>query len=210
MIDSQFIAFLLVAAALTVTPGADTMLVIRNTLRGGRSSGWATVLGVLAGVLLHAVLSGIGISVLLTTSTTAFTIVKLLGAGYLIWLGLQSIWGSRNRVDSQGGANTQVGGGAPLREGFLQGFITNVLNPKVAVFYVAFLPQFISAGDPVLAKSLMLACIQNLMGAIWLGGLAAVVERGRLWVERPRVRQWVSRVSGTVLAGLGLRLAFED
>ncbi|GJM44893.1 MAG: lysine transporter LysE [Gemmatimonadota bacterium] len=203
-LDSQVIAFTLVAAVLTITPGADTLLVVKNALRNGRGAGWATTLGILGGTLIHALLSAIGLSVILMRSATAFQVVKSLGALYLIWIGIQAIRSSRTRVTTEEGPSS-----ASFRSSFTEGLVTNVLNPKVAVFYLAFLPQFIGAADPVLAKSILLACIHNAMGLIWLGGLSVAVSRGRRWIQRPAVGAWISRASGAILVGLGVRLAID-
>jgi len=205
--DPQVIAFVGVAAALTISPGADTMLVLKNSVRGGRTAGWATIAGILSGCLLHAVMSAIGLSVLLMRSAVAFQTVKLAGAAYLIWIGIRTFRsGNRAAVAEDSGARgTSPSLGSPFREGF----VTNVLNPKVSVFYLAFLPQFISPGDPVLAKSILLAGIHNLMGALWLGGLATVAARSRVWLGRPRIRRAIARTSGAVLVALGARLALE-
>jgi len=206
--SGPILAFTLVALVLTLTPGADTLLVIRNTLRGGRTYGWATTVGITSGVLVHAVLSSVGLSVILARSAAAFEIVKLAGAAYLIVLGLQSILRARRDTDPTRGA------GLPSRRlrhrtGFTEGLLTNLLNPKVAIFYLAFLPQFISPGDPVLARSVLLAGIHNLLGLLWLGGLAATVARSRVWLARPSVSRWTGWISGSILAGLGVRLALE-
>ncbi len=203
--DSQIVAFVLVAAALTITPGADTLLVIKNALRNGRNAGWATMLGILSGTLVHAVLSAIGLSIILMQSALAFQAVKILGAGYLVWLGVQAIRTSRDPV-----GDVMSRSGTSFRSSFREGLVTNVLNPKVAIFYLAFLPQFISPGDPVLAKSILLALIHNAMGVVWLGGLSIVVGRGGEWVRRPSVRTAIARVSGAMLIGLGVRLALEE
>ena len=137
LIDSQVIAFTALAALLTVTPGADTMLVIKNSVRGGRAAGWATTLGVLCGVLFHALISAIGISVIVAQSEFLFQLVKALGAVYLLWLGVKAF---RYRKKNDEPANALSG--KVLRDSFREGLITNVLNPKVAMFYIAFLPHF--------------------------------------------------------------------
>jgi RhtB (resistance to homoserine/threonine) family protein len=205
-LDPQVAAFAGVAAALTVAPGADTMLVLKNSVRGGRSAGWATTAGILSGCLLHAVLSAVGLSVILMRSAPAFQVVKLAGAAYLIWIGIRTFRGGGG---TEAGAAPAASAAVPLATAFREGFVTNVLNPKVSVFYLAFLPQFISPGDPVLAKSVLLACIHNAMGALWLGSLSVVAARGRTWMSRPRVRRGIARASGAVLVALGARLALE-
>lgn len=208
MIDSQLTAFIAVAALLTITPGADTLLVVRNTLRGGRPDGWTTILGIASGCTLHATFSAIGISVILATSAVAFHAVKLAGAAYLVWLGVQSIRGARRTA----AAHAPDRGATPAvrrRRSYAEGFITNILNPKVAVFYLAFLPQFMSPDDPVLAKSLFLASLHILMGVAWLGGVTVAVSKGRRWMEQPGMRADLARVTGAALVAMGVRLALE-
>lgn len=206
MFDSQLLAFTAVAAVLTVTPGADTLLVLKNALARGRQAGWRTSLGVCSGLLVHATLSGLGVSVILATSAVAFAAVKWLGALYLVYLGLRSILDSRRREDPATPAPESIRRGRP----FWEGFLTNILNPKVAVFYLAFLPQFISPGDPVLAKSILLATIHAVMGVVWLGIVSVLAGRGRGWLMHPTARQWVARISGGILVGLGARLALSN
>ncbi len=208
MFDSQVLAFTAVAAVLTITPGADTMLVLKNTMRGGRADGLATTGGIVSGVLVHAVLSALGLSVILARSAAAFTTVKWLGAAYLIWLGVKTLRDAGRGTDgsSSGAAEGRF---RSRRDSFLEGLLNNVLNPKVAVFYLAFLPQFLSPGDPVLAKSILLGAIHNLQGIVWLGTITWVVSSGRRWLDRPRVRAAVARFSGAVLVALGVRLALE-
>ncbi len=112
----------------------------------------------------------------------------------------------------RGGSGCEGDGADPgpaQRDCLREGLITNLLNPKVAVFYMAFLPQFLSPGDPALAKSVLLASIHNGFSLLWLGGLAVAIGRGRDWIRHPRVQDWIARVSGTILIGLGVRLALE-
>lgn len=205
MVDSQVIAFTLIAAVLAVTPGADTMLVMKNGMRHGREAGWATTFGILGGTLLHAVISALGISVVVAQSETIFQIIKGLGALYLVWLGVQTFRAGGSPPASE--TNTS---NVATRSAFMEGLITNLLNPKVAIFYVAFLPQFISPDDPVLAKSLLLACIHNVLSLIWLGSLVMVIASGKRWLQQQQVQAWLSRASGVILIGLGVRLALES
>jgi len=210
MVDAQVIAFTLVAAALTLTPGADTMLVVRNVLRGGRRDGVVTTMGVCSGLFVHAALSALGVSIVLLHSATAFHAVKLAGAGYLVWLGFQSVLGA-----VRGGhppaliAHDRGPGGVAARRCFVEGLLSNVLNPKVAVFYLAFLPQFIGPRDPVVQKSLLLAGIHYVEGLLWLVVVSIVVEQTRRFFLHATVRRWLDGVCGMLLAGLGIRLALE-
>ncbi len=208
MFDSQVAAFALVAAVLTVTPGADTMLVLRNVLRGSRKAGIVTTFGICSGLFFHALLSALGVSIILMHSATLFHTVKMIGACYLVWLGLQSI-----RAAFRGGDEPGLSNGRPIgssRKCFVEGFLNNVLNPKVAVFYLAFLPQFISPSDPVVAKSMLLAGIHFVMGIVWLIFLSNFVDRARRFITRSAVRKWLEGVCGAVLIGLGARLALEE
>jgi RhtB (resistance to homoserine/threonine) family protein len=209
LLDPQVAAFALVAALLTVSPGADTFLVVRNALRGGRRDGWLTVAGICSGLFVHAVLSAIGVSALLAHSATAFFALKVAGAAYLAWLGFQSLRSATRKTGDApptGVAPAQVPAGRSLREGFL----TNLLNPKVIVFYLALLPQFISPGDAVLPKSLLLTAIHFLEGIVWLGFVAWGVDRSRRFFLRPSLRRTMDALCGTILVALGLRLALEQ
>ena len=153
---------------------------------------------------MHAVISALGLSIVLAQSATLFQFIKLLGALYLVWLGLQAF---RQLPDSQTDDNLTK---LVVWTAFKEGLITNLLNPKVAIFYLAFLPQFISPGDPMLAKPLLLAGIHNLLSLIWLGGLVVLIGRGKRWIEKRSVQLWLSWVSRLILIGLGVRLVLEE
>ena len=211
--DAMLLSFTLVAGLLTLTPGADTMLVLRNVLSGGRSSGIATTVGICSGLFVHATLSALGLSVILTTSAAAYDIVKTLGAGYLIYLGLKSFWQLARHpsgvpVSTDGSADRPPAAHRTGRS-YREGFLNNLLNPKVAIFYLAFLPQFILPGDSVLAKSLLMAGIHAVEGLLWLGFLSLVLDRGRALIQSGAVRRWLEGISAAVLVGLGIRLFFE-
>ncbi|MGE5257353.1 MAG: LysE family translocator [Hyphomicrobiales bacterium] len=210
MIDSQVVAFTFIAAALTLSPGPDTMLVVRNVLRGGRRDGVVTTFGICTGLFFHATLSALGVSIILIHSATAFHIVKLAGACYLVWLGVQSLYGalrpSHDPVDRAAGV---ASAGSAVRRCFLEGLLTNVLNPKVAVFYLAFLPQFIGPADPVFAKSLLLAGIHYTEGIVWLVALSSMLHHMRRLILKAATRRWLDGLCGSVLVGLGARLALE-
>jgi len=210
MVDSQVIAFTLAAAVLTITPGADTTLLIRNVLRGGRRDGVFTTFGICSGLFVHATLSAFGVSMLLMHSATAFHLVKLAGAGYLVWLGLQSLRSAVRTPQSQDGLDED----APPRriapqQCFLEGLLSNVLNPKAVVFYLAFLPQFIGPTDPVLTKSLLLASIHYIEGILWLVALSIMLDHLRRFILKSAVRRWLDGLCGIVLVGFGARLAIE-
>jgi RhtB (resistance to homoserine/threonine) family protein len=207
MIDPQILVFAGVAALLIVTPGADTMLVTRNVLARGSRAGLLTTAGIAAGCFVHAILSALGVSLVLARSAIAFEAVKLAGAGYLIVLGLQSLARSRRPAEVEAPPAR-----AAARRGsrsFVEGLLTNLLNPKVAIFYLAFLPQFVRATDAVLVKSVLLAAIHVGMGVVWLSLVSVFLGRLRGFVERRRVRRALEGVTAVVLVALGVRLALE-
>lgn len=208
MLDSQVLAFTLVAALLTITPGADTMLVVRNVLRGGRRDGFMTVAGICTGLYAHALLSALGVSVVLMHSATAFTAMKIAGACYLAWLGFQSLRSAARGASTLVEAAT-VATRVTATRSYREGLMTNLLNPKVVVFYLALLPQFIGPDDPVLLKSLLLTAIHFAQGILWLGAVAVLVDRSRRFFMQPVHRRWIDAACGTFLVAFGLRLALQ-
>ncbi|PSN20404.1 threonine transporter RhtB [filamentous cyanobacterium CCP5] len=205
--DSQIVAFTLAAAALTIAPGADTMLVVRNVLRGGRRDGVVTTLGICSGLFVHATLSAVGVSVLLMHSAVAFQIVKLIGAGYLVWLGWQSIRKATSKYAPEPIDVWALRFSRCRQRCFWEGCLSNVLNPKTAAFYLAFLPQFIGPKDPVLTKSLLLAGIHYVECIFWLVALSILLDRIRHVLLQVRVRRWLEGICGAVLLGFGAKLA---
>jgi len=203
-LDSSILAFIGIAALLTVLPGADMALVAKVTLLEGKRAAFFTSLGICAGLPVHATASALGLSVILATSAEAFTVVKFAGAVYLAYLGIRTIRDSFRAAADQAVAvgRTQSG-----RAAFVQGWLSNVLNPKVALFYLTFLPQFISPGDSVLARSLLLAAIHAVLGLAWLPLYAYAIDR--IGAVMRGARRWLERVSGAALISLGVRLALE-
>ena len=201
------LAFAVLVALLTLTPGADTALVTGATLRHGRRAAFFTTLGVSGGLFVHAAASAVGLSLLLARSAEAYALLKLAGAAYLCWLGAKALWDARKRREA-----VDAGAREPMRDGaaFRRGILTNVLNPKVAVFYLTFLPQFIEPGDPVLVVSLALAAIHVALGVVWLSTCAWLLDRAGRAVATPRFQQWTQRVTGAVLVAFGVRLALSE
>lgn len=211
MVDSQVLAFTGIAAILTLTPGADTMLVMRNVLERGQRAGLLTTFGICTGLFFHATLSALGLSLILVRSATVFEVVKIIGACYLIFLGGQSIWRALCGRDEASKAQERKVGRREKKgwRSYLEGLLTNVLNPKVAIFYLAFLPQFISAGDAVFAKSILLASIHFVLGIAWLSLVTLLLGRVRILLTRPRIKRAIEATTGAVLIAFGARLAME-
>ncbi|MDD2389923.1 MAG: LysE family translocator [Desulfobacterales bacterium] len=214
MIDHQVIAFAGFAAVLTLMPGPDTMLVIRSVLARGRACGLMTTAGICTGLFVHASLSAAGVSIVLVNSAAAFHILKTAGAGYLIYLGIKSILELRKPAANMNDFSGRISSSSIRQQAnwraFLEGMLNNVLNPKAAVFYLAFLPQFINPGDPVFAKSILLAGIHFGMGMVWLSMVTFFFGYMKTFLTGGRVTKWLQASSGAVLIVFGLRLAVEN
>lgn len=210
MVDSQTLAFAGIAALLTVTPGADTMLVIRSVMMRGKGAGLLTTLGISCGLFVHAALSGLGVSLILVRSAAAFEIVKLTGAAYLVYLGVKSLRAAPRSAALEGPPGyARAAHQRPWRS-FAEGLLNNILNPKVAIFYLAFLPQFIGPGGNVLGKSILLAGIHWGEGILWLSLVTLLLGHTRSLLTHPRVKRTMEGITGTVLIIFGIRLALEQ
>lgn len=214
MIDSRLIAFAGLALVLVLTPGANIMLVIRSTLGAGPRAGISTALGIALGHFVHASASALGLSLLLRTSDIAFTVMKVAGAAYLTYLGVRSFiaaWHRRNRTfDVVDGGEAEVRDPALPRRSrryLVDGFLCNVLNPKVALFYLALLPQFIAPGEPVLGRSILLAGIHGCISVSWQSVLSLALGPIRPLLARPAVYRTLEALTGSLLIGFGVRLA---
>ena len=204
-VDPYLVGFIGYATVLAILPGADTALVTRNALAIGRRRTMLTIVGICTGCIIHALASALGLSAILATSARAFDIVKTVGAVYLVWIGVQSI-----RDAGRASTATPTTGIRSIASNpFLQGFLTNLLNPKVAIFYLTFLPQFIPPGVNVLKRSLFLATLHNVIGFVWLSSYAWFIDQIGGVLTRPRVKAWLERVTGGLLVALGVRLAWE-
>src|SRR5689334_23917425 len=209
--DSRFIAFLGIAALLTIIPGADTALVTKNTISRGRTAAFFTTFGICLGCFCHAAASALGLSIVLRESARLYEWVKLAGAAYLVYLGARALWLNHANASETASKSEPfaIGEGARVWRSFSEGIFTNLLNPKVAIFYLTFLPQFIAPGEPVLKKSLFLAAIHVLMGLVWLCSYATLLDRMSSVLTRPSVKRKLEALTGAVLVAFGLRLAME-
>jgi threonine/homoserine/homoserine lactone efflux protein len=208
--DARYLAFAGIAAVLTITPGADMALVAKNVFTRGREGSFATIAGICSGLFVHATASALGLSAILAESARAFEVVKWAGAAYLFYLGVRALmraWQKApplNLEQAQESAGKTVGWHASYAEGLF----TNLLNPKVALFYLTFLPQFIAPGDPILRVSLLLAGLHVVMSAVWLLVYSSALHALNATLTRNSVRRSIEAVTGGLLVALGARLAF--
>ena len=205
----HFEAFLAISALLALTPGPDTALVTRNALLGGRRAGAFTIAGVSLGLLVWTLAASGGIAALLRASEPAFVALKLLGAAYLVYLGAQALRGALR----PGGQTLELARSGPHRLGprraFRQGLVCNLGNPKIAVFFTSFLPQFARGDHPSFTTLALLALAFSAIGLTWLSVYNVAVARAADVLRRTRVRRALEGVTGAVLVALGARLAFE-
>lgn len=197
--------FLAVSAIVVITPGVDMALVTKNALLHGRAAAQATATGVNLGILFWTLAAALGLAAVIATSAAAFTVIKLAGALYLIYLGFQALRAARGSREPAPVMRAPLGRSAALR----QGLASNLLNPKIAVFFTSLLPQFVDAQRATPQHLLLLGVIFNSMGVAWLLTYATVAARGRDLLSRPRVKRAVDRISGITLIGLGTRIALE-
>ncbi|MCX2952944.1 LysE family translocator [Lentzea sp. NEAU-D7] len=200
MSTAALLSFSLVALLTVLTPGLDTVMVLRTALLSGKRAAMGVVLGISLGCLVWAVASLAGLTALLQASELAYDVVRWLGAAYLIYLGAKALWNSRKSV-SLGDSRPVPGAGASLRVGLL----TNLLNPKVGVFYLSLLPQFMPAGEPAWGAALV--AVHLGLGLVWLPILVVVAGRARAFLLRQRAL--LDRLTASVFVALGLKLAFE-
>ncbi|MGF1786676.1 LysE family translocator [Photobacterium swingsii] len=202
-------AFLIAITILTLTPGLDTALVIRNTSRSGLADGCMTSFGICSGLFVHAFFSAVGISAILAQSAELFQMVKMVGATYLIWLGVISL---RAMVKNKGciEIGELVQGTYSAKRSLREGFLSNVLNPKTAVFYLAFLPQFVNPEGSPLWQSMLMASIHFIIAMVWQCGLASILNSAKNLLKNARFMHWMEGVTAVVLVGLGIKLLMEE
>jgi threonine/homoserine/homoserine lactone efflux protein len=209
---AALLGFAIAATLLILSPGPDTMLVMRNSLRGGSRVGVCTAAGTMTGLLTWAVGAALGLSSLLAASRVGYDVLRLIGAAYLIWLGATSLLPRLRARNRTGDNRERAVARRPvlgLRRAYLNGVISNICNPKIAVFFVAFLPGFIPHGTSIRGFSLLLGIWFALETGVWLVTLVWMTNRGVGWLSRPGMQRRLERLTGLVLVGFGVRLAIE-
>lgn len=197
-------AFALTVAAIVISPGPDTMLILRSSLTSGIGGGLAAVTGVQLGLIVHTVLAVVGITAVVASSALLFKAVALAGAGYLAWLGIGGLRG-RGAL-SLGSAGPRVRARVCCRDAML----TNILNPKVIVLFFALYPNFIRlGGGDVIAQILLLSATLILINAVWQVGLAWSADRARRWLGRPAAQIWIGRITGAILLSFAVAMVWQ-
>lgn len=204
-IEQALIAFTFAAALLVIAPGPDTALVLRTAMFEGARRAMLVGLGIAAGCMTWGLVVAVGLGALIAASELAYTLLKWIGAAYLVFLGLTMIF-ARDKAAAVATVPRPRSGWIALRRGYL----TNLLNPKVGAFYVSFLPQFIPEGVDILAMTLALAAIQAVLGLVWFALVVTALKPVMHVLGGPAVKRWIDRVVGGVLIAFGARLALES
>jgi len=201
----QILSFTFIALLLVISPGPNGLLIAKTVPSQGKKAGFSNVLGFLAAFYLHGALSILGISVLLTKSAEVFLIVKVVGALYLSWIGVKSLI-SAYRNDDTIKAKNDIINEQTLRKSFLEGFLTNVLNPKVSMFYLAAFPQFIPVGDNSVLYAFLLVSIHSVMNVFWFSSMVILFSRLSTFAKSGLFQRVLKSITGMVFIGFGVKL----
>ncbi|MFE2958838.1 LysE family translocator [Nocardia tengchongensis] len=203
------LSFAVVAGLLTVVPGLDTAVVLRAAVSRGPRNAFATAIGIGCGTLVWGVAAAAGVSALVTASEVAYSGLRIAGAIYLVWMGVGMVRAGLRRPAAVPGSEVEESPQG-LFGAWARGVGTNLLNPKVGVFYVAMLPQFLPDGVPPLLMGCVLAVVHNVEGMVWFAGIIGAAGAARAWLGRDGVRRGMDVVAGTVVVGFGVKLAVSQ
>lgn len=201
---TSLLAFIPAAILLAVAPGLDTAMVLRTAALEGPRCASLAMLGIVAGCLVWGGAVALGLGALLAASQTAYTALKWAGAAYLIWLGIGLIRKPRTAIPLDDGGNR-----AKRQNWFARGLLTNLLNPKIGIFYVSFLPQFVPQGASVAGTTFLLACIHAGLSALWFGTLIAATTPLRRFLARPAAVRTLDRLTGGLFIAVGAKLVLS-
>lgn len=204
---NSYVTFVIFATVLVIAPGPDFAVVLKNSLAGGSRSGLLTSLGVVNSNVVQGTVAAFGLGAVIVRSQMLFDAIRWAGVAYLCYLGLQALRSARK--GQYGTQDERLGEHKAAFRGWRQGFLSNITNPKVLVFYLSILPQFLHPGQSSLWIALALAYTHAILALIWLVIVVALLDRIRTWVSRRRVRRTLDAVTGTALVGFGIRLAAE-
>lgn len=205
-VPQAVLGFAVVAGLLTIIPGIDTALVLRSAISRGRTDAFAAALGINAGCLVWGVAAAVGASALLAASELAYRILTLAGAAYMVWLGISLLRTSLRPHRASAAVDPPR---ASAWHGFATGLWTNLLNPKIGVFYLATIPQFVPADTSPLLMGVLLAAVHNVLGMVWFTVIILATGFAARWLARDVVAKVTDRITGTVLVAFGAKLALD-
>ncbi|MCA1037236.1 LysE family translocator [Bacillus infantis] len=202
----NFYLFALMCIFLIILPGPDTAVATRNTLSAGRMGGLKTAAGTCSALAIHTLAAVAGLSALIVKSAMLFSVLKYAGAAYLVYLGIKSLLSIRD------GGQEKDNSSGPLIKGktfFRQGFLTNLLNPKVAVFFLTFLPQFVEEGTAPFFPFLLMGAVYTILTAVWFFLYVLLIQQISSFMKKPKTQKAIEGLTGTILIGFGVKLALE-
>ena len=205
-ITSALLSFALVAGLLTLVPGVDTALILRSAVTRSRAEALVAALGISTGVLAWGILAAAGASAVLAASHLAYQVLTYAGAAYLGYLGVSMVVRSLRK---QSAGHVEVKAAGSKARAYTMGFTTNLLNPKIGVFYIAVIPQFTPVGANALLMGVALAAVHMILTLVWAGVLVAGASLAGKWLRKPGAVRWMDRITGTVLVGFGLKVALS-
>lgn len=203
----DFYLFVLMCIFLIILPGPDTAIVTKNTLSVGKSGGLKTALGICCALLIHTSAAVLGLSAIIVKSAVLFSVFKYVGAVYLIYLGVKTVWSLRKKEEVSIEMNTKKQ--FENTSCFKQGFLTNILNPKIAVFFLTFLPQFVDAGSDTFIPFLLMGITYTVLTAIWFLLFIYLINQISAFMKKPKTQNLIEGFTGTILIGFGIKLALE-
>ncbi|MEE9376154.1 MAG: LysE family translocator [Rhizobiaceae bacterium] len=203
---AEIVTFIFVASLLVMSPGPNGVLIAKTVSTSGRAAGFANVAGFVTSFYLHGALSILGISIILVQSATAFAIVKYLGAAYLIWVGIKALKAALKGIKTTEEV-TPAKQQRTLLNAYIEGLLTNALNPKVSMFYLAAFPQFITIGETSATASFLLVFIHSMINAVWFGAMVVLFSKLTVASKSGAFQRWLKGVTGVVFIGFGLKLA---
>ncbi|MCM3124458.1 MULTISPECIES: LysE family translocator [unclassified Mesobacillus] len=204
----NFYLFVLMCIFLIILPGPDTAIATKNTVAIGRIGGFKTVLGTCCALMIHTSAAVLGLSAIIVKSALLFSIFKFAGAVYLIYLGVRTLWSLRKKEEA---ATAEVITKTHPENAscFKQGFLTNILNPKVAVFFLTFLPQFVEPGSNTFIPFLMMGITYTVLTAVWFVLYVFLINQISAFMKKPKTQNIIERITGAILIGFGIKLALE-
>lgn len=201
----NFYLFVITCVFLIILPGPDTAIMTKNTLTVGKQGGFKTMIGICCALSIHTLTAIVGLSAIIAKSALLFSIFKYIGAVYLIYLGIKSLWTLRNQETTE----TVVKIKYKNTSSFKQGFLTNLLNPKIAVFFLTFLPQFVNPGSHTFMPFLILGMTYIVLTIVWYLFYIYLLNQVSAFMKKPKTQKAIEGITGTILIGFGIKLALE-